>query len=103
MFTPPYAEPNIFVEGTRLDVVDSFVYLGITLSGDGSLDSEIHLMNEKASEAFGTLENRVWSDRAIAINTKLSVYESCVLTTLFYSSETWATYRRHIKHALGGS
>ena len=46
MFTPapgkPYIEPNIFVNGTRLEVVDTFLYLGSALSGDGSLDAEIH-------------------------------------------------------------
>ena len=92
MFTPPpvhpYAEPNIFVEGTRLDVVDSFVYLGSTLSRDGSLVSEIHLRIEKASKACRKLENRVWSDGVITIKTMFSVYESYVLTALLYSSET---------------
>ena len=101
MFTPPpghpYVELNIFVEGTRLDVVDSFVYLGSTLSRDGLLDSEIHLRIEKASKAFGKLENRLLSDRAIAIKTKLSVYELCVLIALLYSSETWTMYHQHIK------
>ena len=80
MFTPPlchpYAESNIFIEGTGLDVVDSFVYLGSTLS----LETDC-----------------VWSDRAITIKTKLSVYESYILTALLYSSETWTTYRQHIK------
>ena len=100
MFTPPpghpYAEPNIFVEGTRLDVVDSFV-LGSTLSRDGSLDSKIHLRIEKAGKASGKLGNRGWSGGAITIKTKPSVYESCVLTAFLYLSETWTTYRRHIK------
>ena len=102
MLTPPpghqYIEPNIYVKGTRLKaVVDSFVYLGSTLSRDGSLDSEISLRIARASKAFGELEKRVWSDRAISIRTKISVYESCVLTILLYSSETWTTYRRHLK------
>ena len=101
MFTPapgqPYVEPNITVNGTRLDVVDTFVYLGSMLSRDGSLDAEIHQRIKKASTAFGKLEKRVWLDRGITLRTKLSVYESCVLTSLLYSSETWTTYRRHIK------
>ena len=35
-----YVEPNIFIQGTRLDMVDSFIYLGSTLSRDEYLDSE---------------------------------------------------------------
>lgn len=33
--------PNIYVNGTHLGVVDIFVYLGSTLSCDGSLDAEV--------------------------------------------------------------
>ena len=58
MFTPapgePYTEPNILVHGIRLGVVDRFVYLGSTLSRDGSLDAEIHLRIQKASVVFGS-------------------------------------------------
>ena len=32
-----------------------------------------------------------------SLDAKISVYKSCVLTTLLYSSETWTTYRRHLK------
>lgn len=101
MFTPapgaPYVEPNILIQGTRLDVVDSFVYLGSSLSRDGSLDSEIDLRLGKASTAFGTLQKRVWSDRDLALSTKLCVYDACVVTSLLYSCETWTPYRRHLK------
>ena len=93
----PYIEPNIFIQGTRLDVVNTFVYLGSSISRDGSLDSEVHLRIQKASKAFGKLEKRVWADKGITKGTKLSVYGSCVLTSLLYSSETWTTYRRHIQ------
>ena len=44
MFASPlrqaYDEPNVFVQSTRMDMVDSFVYIGSTLSKDGSLESE---------------------------------------------------------------
>ena len=93
----PYVEPNIFVNGERLDVVDNFVYLGSTLARDTSLDAEVNHRIHKATKAFGSLEDRVWSDRSITIRTKINVYQSCVLTSLLYSSETWTFYRRHIK------
>ena len=101
MFTPaigePYIEPNITVYGTRLDVVDTFVYLGSIMSRDGSLDAEIYSRISKEAVAFGKLEKRVWADRGITINTKLDVYRTCVLTVILYAAETWTTYRRHIK------
>ena len=101
MFTPapgaPYSEPTILVNGDKLEVVDTFPYLGSTISRDGSLDAEIYSRIQKACVAFGKLENRVWSDRGITNNTKINVYKACVLTSLLFSSETWTTHRRHIK------
>ena len=101
MFTPapgePYIEPNIAVNGTRLDVVDTFVYLGSTVLRDSSLDAEIDSRISKAFVAFGKLEKRVWADPDITINTKISVYRTCVLAVLVYSAETWTTHKRHIK------
>ena len=92
-----YAEPDIYVYGRRLDVVKHFVYLGSTLSDDGSLDAEIKERISKASSSFGMLEDRVWSDRDLTLNTKLAVYESCVLLALLYASETWTLYQAQMK------
>ena len=101
MFTPVaghnHVEPDVYVYGSRLEVVKNVVYLGSTLSNDGSLDAEIKERISKASGAFGKLEDRVWSDRDLTLNTKLAVYETCVLSSLLYASETWTTYQSHIK------
>ena len=74
-----YTEPNILVYGQRLKIVDQFVYLGSTLSQDGSLDNEISLRLEKATKSFGQLEKKVWSQRGMKVHTKLGVYQACVL------------------------
>ena len=63
-----YVEPDINANGIRLDVVKNFVYLGRTLSDDGSLDVEIKERISKASAAFGRLESRVWSDKDLTLN-----------------------------------
>ena len=101
MFTPapgqPYTEPDIYIYGSRVDVVKSFIYLGSSLAHDGSLDSEIKQRIAAASSSFGCLDERVWSNRDLTINTKLSVFEACVMLTLLYASETWTTYQRHVK------
>ena len=101
MFNPvkgePYIKPTITIHGTCLDVVESFTYLGSTLTCDGSLDAEIHRRIQKASVAYGTLAKRLWSSTGITHKTKLNVYRSCVLSVLLYSSETWTLFRRHLK------
>lgn len=100
IFTPPpgqlHREPKILVDSRRLEVVDIFVYLESTLLRDGTLDAEILHHIKKATKSFACLEKWVWSDSNIMLNIKVRVYESCVLTALLYSSETWTTYGHHI-------
>ena len=42
-------------------------------------------------------KNRVWSNHGVWLSTKVQVYRTVVLSTLFYGCETWTQYRRHIK------
>ena len=104
MFTPApsesYIEPNITVNGTRLDVVDTFVYFGSTVSRDVPLDTEIYYRISKASVAFGKLEKRVWAARDITINTKIGVYRTCVIMVLLYLTETWTTRKGHVNASI---
>ena len=101
MYTSAPGQPkitnDIFVYSKRLEIVKSFVYLGSKLAGDGSLDAEIEQRISKASSAFGSLEERVWSDGDLTITTKLSVYKTCVLSALLYASETWTLYQPNMK------
>ena len=69
--------------------MDSFVYLGITVCRNGSVDAEMPRRIAKYSTAFGKVDKQVWSDRGITTNTKLSEYEACLPTfLLIYGSET---------------
>ena len=93
----PYIEPIIFVEGNKLDVVHSFVYLSSTLSEGCSLDREISFRIERATRSFLALNKRVWSQHGIKLHTKIIVYKVYVLTALLYASETWTLYKHQLK------
>ncbi|BHF70572.1 hypothetical protein SprV_0301362400 [Sparganum proliferum] len=56
--TPPNA-PQISVNGTQLQVVENFPYLGSTLSGNTKIDDEVAKSISKASQAFGRLRSTV--------------------------------------------
>ena len=43
------------------------------------------------------LSKRVWSNNQLTSNTKLQVYQACILSTLLYGSESWTTYARQGK------
>ena len=74
-----------------------FMYLGSTISCDGSLDKEIATRISKANQALGRLRNRVLNQHNNRLLTKLEVYNAVVLPSLLYGYETWTLYRRHVK------
>ncbi|BHF58722.1 hypothetical protein SprV_0100167700 [Sparganum proliferum] len=49
--------PPISVNGTQLQAVDNFTYLGSTLSRSTKIDFEVVRRISKASQAFGRLQN----------------------------------------------
>ena len=94
--TPP-PEPSIVIEGTKLNNVECFTYLGSTLTSTGSMDREVSNRLAKACASFGRLWTRVWRERGIKLPTKLAVYRAVVMTSLLYGCETWALFRKQLK------
>ena len=86
--------PNIVIDDTPLGNVDHFIYLGSSISCDGSLNKEIVARISKASQALGRLRNRVLNQHIVRL---LIVYNAVVLPSLLYGCETWTLYRRHVK------
>ena len=86
--------PHITIGEHALEVVDNFTYLGSCISSHLSLDSELNVRIGKAAMAMARLTKRVWDNSLLTINTKMKVYQACVLSTLLYGSETWTLYSR---------
>ncbi|BHF69306.1 hypothetical protein SprV_0301235000 [Sparganum proliferum] len=89
---PPHYAPQISVNGTQLQVVENFPYLGSTLSGNTKIDDEIANRISKASQAFGRLRSTVWNRHGLQLSTKLEMYKAVILPTLLYGAETWTVY-----------
>nr|VZI48889.1 unnamed protein product [Spirometra erinaceieuropaei] len=53
--TAPNAPPQISVNGTQLQVVENFPYLGSALAPNAKIDDEVARRISKASKAFGRL------------------------------------------------
>ena len=92
-----YRPPHITIGETELKAVHQFTYLGCTITSDAKIDKEVDNRLAKANSAFGRLYKRVWNNNHLKKGTKISVYRAVVLTTLLYCSESWVTYRHHIR------
>ena len=87
--------PSISIGDHTLEVVDKFTYLGSTISSNLSLDAELDMQIGKAATVMACLAKRVWDNPILTINTKMRVYQACVLSTLLYGSEAWTLYSCH--------
>ena len=79
---------DVKVDDKTIEVVDDFTYLGTSLTNEGSMDKEISCRIGKASAAFNKLA-KIWKSRKIPLSLKMKFYNSNVISTLLYASETW--------------
>nr|VZI31650.1 unnamed protein product [Spirometra erinaceieuropaei] len=89
--------PQISVNGTQLQVVENFPYLGSTLSLDTKIDDEVARRISKASQAFGRPQSTVWNSHGHTLSTKLKMYKTDILPTLLYGAETWTVYKKQAR------
>jgi len=88
------------MNGTVLQSVEKFCYLGSTVDSTNSLKSELDIRTEKAATTFSQLRPRVWSNGNLYIRAKIQVYMACVVSVLLCGYETWTTYRNHQERRL---
>nr|VZI39729.1 unnamed protein product [Spirometra erinaceieuropaei] len=93
----PRNAPQINVNGTQLQVVENFSYLGSTLSRNTKIDDEVANRISKASQAFSRLQSTVWNRHGLQLSTKLKMYKAVILPTLLYGAETWTAYTKQAR------
>nr|VZH97592.1 unnamed protein product [Spirometra erinaceieuropaei] len=93
----PNAPPQISVNGTQLQVVETFPYLGSTLSLNSEIDDEVARRISKASQAFGRLQSTVRNRHGLQLSTKLKRCKEVILPTLLYGAETWTVYTKQAR------
>ncbi|BHF78508.1 hypothetical protein SprV_0602162100 [Sparganum proliferum] len=65
--------PQLGGNGTQLQAVDNFKYLGSTLSHSTKINDEVASRITEAIQAFGRLKNTVWNRCGLHLNMKLEV------------------------------
>ena len=78
---------KIQLEGSDIEEVEKYNYLGATVTTTGGASEDISARLRKAQGVFCNLKN-IWKNSQISINTKLRIFRSSVLAVL-YGCETW--------------
>ncbi|KAA3680653.1 uncharacterized protein DEA37_0014046 [Paragonimus westermani] len=88
--------PTFFIAGNPLETVNSFTYLGSTISSDCNIADEISARIAKARVAFSKLRH-LWRREDVRLSLKGGVYNACVRSISLYGSETWPVRKQDIK------
>ena len=87
-----YSPPHISIDGTNLNAVKHFTYLGSVISNDATVSKNLDNRLSKASSSFRRPSKRVWQSHSLRLSTKIQVYGAVVVPTLLYGAETWVLY-----------
>ena len=79
-------EPAL-LEGSPLDEVESFTYLGSIINVQGGTDRDVKTRIGKARTAFLQLQT-IWKSRELSQRTKIRIFNSNVKSVLLYGAET---------------
>jgi endonuclease/exonuclease/phosphatase family metal-dependent hydrolase len=83
---------QIHVNGTTIETVDSYIYLGQLVTMQNDKSEEIKRRTVAAWMAFN--KHRDIMKSKIPMCLKRKVYNQCVLATMIYGSQTWATTKK---------
>lgn len=79
---------DIFYDNVRLEAVDSFIYLGVCLSSNGSFYKAQRQLADQASKALYSLKS-LFDKSSLIIEDKLKLFDALVLPIMNYASEVW--------------
>jgi hypothetical protein len=89
MRSPELPEDPVMLQGQPLEDVNSFVYLGSTITINGDASGDVMARLAKAGSAFEQLSASLWSLPGVQTNTKIAVYQSAIRPVLLYACESW--------------
>ena len=101
LYQPPprvaYSPPHTSIDGTNLNAMEHFTYLGSVISKDATVSKDLDKCLSKASSFFGRQSTRVWQSHSLRLSTRIQVFRAVVVPTLLYGAETWVLYRKQIR------
>ena len=83
-------ECQVMIGDEELEQVDTMKYLGVMISGDGSMDREVEARIGCASRVIGGMSQAILRRRELSKQTKLRVVNAMMMPALMYRCKTWA-------------
>ncbi|CAK0801015.1 unnamed protein product [Prorocentrum cordatum] len=85
------------IPSIECSVVSEYKHLGSMQSGVASSALDIRARLRKASAVYHSLVRKVFAAQHMSVQLRLRLFQSLVLSVLFYNSELWTPSRTHIQ------
>lgn len=90
--TNRHEQVEIFYNETLLEIVSTFIYLGVNISSNGKFYQAQKHLSEQASKALFALR-KLFDSNVLCIKDKLKLFDSLVQPILMYGSEIWGFHK----------
>jgi hypothetical protein len=87
---------NFILDGTEIEIIDSYTFYGTMITRDGSMSKEINRRITSGRLAMIKLE-KIMKDRDVTATTKSKIVETMIFPTVTYGSESWTLRKKERK------
>ena len=84
-----------FINNIQIEIVESFCYLGVKFTSNGSFTEAIKALSDQALKAINGLFG-IFSRLKFDVRTKLLLFDRMVEPILLYCSEIWGVYNTNV-------
>ena len=78
--------------GSRIEIVDSYQYLGIKLKSSGSMQLATDELFAKANRAWFAISNVLFQHKKLAVAKALQLFDSLIKPIFLYATEFWLPF-----------
>ena len=89
-----HTECKVEVEGVTIEQARETVYLGVRLSENGGMESELEQRIGMAATTVWALREPVFGNKELCKEAKSRVYKAVVVPTLVFGCEAWVLKKR---------
>ena len=86
-----FIKKTFSINGTYLDPVQNFCYLGFDLSASGNVTNAMNILYDKANKAMRALLNSI-ARFNIPVKTSLNLYHTFISPIILYNVENWSVF-----------
>lgn len=87
-------EVKVEIEGTEIEQVNQFKYLGVVIENTGTQDAEINERIEKSVKLYYSMNSKFLNKKEVTRQTKMNVYKAVCRPILTYGCESWVLTQR---------